>query len=243
MPVGDNYADRGFLYPCEILIFGNFLIESMNRNLYFFGIIFLGLSIILTFFQSLIQFQVGNRIFSLPSFIPWFILVILVSLIWTIILLKYYHFKKYRSAFILGIITTGAALCFYFLVYLMLKGNRPGTYNALIFLAFLGTGILYSLSLIFSGAGKRPWLKAAGVFGLMIDLALIAVMIWSMILIDVQSYVAIGKLNQWISLAGALLPVLYLFNFLSEIKQLKVENRNPSVLISRLRQLKTWFTL
>jgi len=136
--------------------------------------------------------------------------------------MKYYHYKKYWSAFFLVIITTVAALNFYFIFYMMLTGKKVGSYYNYSFLIYYGSGVLYSLSLIFSNAGKRPWLKAVGILGLLIDLILISIMIWILNLQNVQLYGKIDRYGTWISLAGPILLFMYIMNFLSESGALQV---------------------
>lgn len=193
----------------------------MNRNLYFYGIFFLGWEIFMTLIQTIIQLQIGPRIFTLPSFIPWFSFIIIISLIWIIILLKYYHYKKYWYAFTLLIIATTAALYFYFIFYMMLKGKKVGGYYNSSYFLYHATGVVYSLSLILSSAGKKPWLKAAGILALIIDLFLISIMIWFLNLQNVQIYGKIDRYVTWISFAGPILLFMYIMNFVGESAALK----------------------
>jgi hypothetical protein len=194
----------------------------MKRNIYFIGIFFLSWEILISLIQSLFQLQIGPGIFTLPSFIPWFVLLNLVSLVWIIILIKYYHHKKYRSAFALAIITTVAALYFYFTFMMMLTtGMKTGDYYKYSYFTYHGTGVLYSLSLIFSRAADRRWLRAAGFLGLITDLLLIILMIGLLNVQNVQLYAKIERSGVWISFAGPVLLFMYIMNFLRESEELK----------------------
>jgi predicted peptidase len=77
---------------------------------------------------------------------------------------------------------------------------------------------------MFSKASKRPWLKAAGIYTLIIGLVLLSTIIWSMHSQDVQKNITLEKIHQWTSLVSCLIPFLYIMNFLRELKLTKSEN-------------------
>jgi hypothetical protein len=106
------------------------------------------------------------------------------------------------------------------------------------FLFSLGALILYALSLTFSNIRKRFWLKLAGVCALGICLVLIsAVVIGHMYPKDVRIMTILGKIVPWVPIAGSLLNVLFIINFLGEISTLKAENTN----IPRQKSLENLF--
>ncbi|MCK5700377.1 MAG: peptidase [Cyclobacteriaceae bacterium] len=179
----------------------------------------------MAFFQSLAQFKLGLRNFIQQSYITWFVLFGIVNLILIIILLKYFHNKKYRFTFTTGFIAGIAFICHIALVSYAIMTGELHRYSDVTYFAYLGTSMLYALSLVFSDAGKRPWLKTAGAFGFIIDLGLLSLMIWSMNLIDVQMINTVQEFNKWSALASPILPILYIMNFSSELRQLQEDNK------------------
>lgn len=209
----------------------------MKKNLYFFGIFFLGLLVASALFQSLIYFQLGSQVPTLQSFLGWIVLIVIINLVVLFVLLKYYHYKKYWFTFSTGIIFTIAGLCYFIILYIILAIGELGDYFTIAFLITLGTGLLYYISLLFSRAGKRPWLKTTGIFGFIFMDILLLAFIWSLNSQDSQIKVTLDKILNWASLAGGILiPILYIMNFLSESRVLKPDYENRR-LQNRLKDL------
>jgi hypothetical protein len=203
----------------------------MNKNLYILLIAFLGLSAAAIIATSIIKFQIGAEIYALHSFVAWFLVLHVTGVIGSILLLKYYYYRGYRFAFFTAIIAVIANfsvaavfLLSYSFITLSLAGLR--SYNMPAFLFSLGAFILYALSLVFSNTRKRFWLKLAGVCALGICLVLISAVIGHMYPKDVRIMTILGKIVQWVPIAGSLLNVLFIINFLGEISTLKAENIN-----------------
>ena len=195
----------------------------MNRNFYILGIFFTGLLFLNGLLQSFFYFQLGSRIFSFESFMPWFFVVNFISLFWILILLKYYHHKSYWFTFSTGALAAIASLCHTFVFYNLLEARELINYLPITFLITQGTGLLYGISLIFSEAGERPWLKFAGVFIFFLELFLLTTFVWAMQSGDVLGNTNVEKYQQWASLVGNILPLLFIMNFWSELKEEKAE--------------------
>lgn len=208
---------------------------SINRNFYFFGIFFLGLSSIMTLFESVIRFKLGPQLFTLQSFLFWFALLTIVNLIWSIILLIYCYYKKYKTTFSLAIPFTIAALCLSVIIVITLASKKEVSFYYPTYLVFTGTAILFALSLIFSKAGERSWLRATGIFSFIIYLILMSILIGSKFFDYNQIAGEVEKLAQWLSLAASILPVLFIMNFLSELRIVKVNYENR-ILQRRLKE-------
>jgi hypothetical protein len=157
----------------------------------------------------------------------------IIFLIGSLVVLKYYHDKKYWIAYTTGIISTLTILYFYILIYSIIVGRIAGSYYASTYLIALGTAIPYEISLIFSKTGKRPWLKTAGIFGFIFELILISTFIGYMNAQDVDIKDTMEDIHKWTSLAGILIPLLFIMNFWSELRILKADN------VRRTRQ-ETW---
>jgi pimeloyl-ACP methyl ester carboxylesterase len=199
----------------------------MNRSFYSLAIFFTGLSIFATLFYSIMYFQLESQVFTLQSFPLWYAYATLISLISSVMILRYYHYKKYKFTFWIGLIFVGASILQFIVVYTLLNGVRTlGVYYTHVLITVLVASIVYGGSLIFSIAGIRPWLKAAGILACVIGLTLLATIIWSISPEDAQRNVTAQTISQWVLLAGVLIPVLFIMNFLDERKILRKENVN-----------------
>lgn len=192
----------------------------MNKNLYTFGIFFLGLVVVCGLIQSLISFEIGKGIYTLDSIVIWIIGVDIISIVGSIFLLKYFHYRKYWFAFYASLVALITTLCYLFVICSILISRQLADYYKPVAVIFLCAQIIYSISLIFSGNRKSFWLKIAGVYSLAIGIVFLSAIIWSA---SVQHDIS-EKITQWTSLAANLIPVLLIMHFTTEIKLLKSEN-------------------
>jgi hypothetical protein len=95
-------------------------------------------------------------------------------------------------------------------------------------LVYLCAIIGYSLTLIFSNTRKRPWVKLAGICGLLIGLVLLSAYIGSINPKNVHINNILEKIVPWSQMIGALINVFFIMNFLDEIRALKAENTHTS---------------
>ncbi len=197
---------------------------SINRSFYILSIFFAVILTALTFFESMVRFQLGPQTFGLDSYPTWFLVVSAVMLVTSLFLLVYYNHKKYNLTFYTGLIDLIVTICFGIVIYSILTGGVLRDYYIPAFGAMIVTGIVYGGSLFFSATGKRPWLKTAGLFIFLFKLILAAVFIWGMISPDVQRFETTEKIVQWLSFAGSLILIPFILNFLTELKTLKKEN-------------------
>ena len=196
----------------------------MNRSFYNFAIFFSGLILALGLIQSLLRFQLGRTLFTMESFVEWFVFGGLLTLVASFILLKYFHHKKYTATFWTFILSIAASLGFFIVVYALLVARRLENFYALTLYMSSGTAILYALSLIFSEAGKRRWLRLAGVFIFLVHAGIIFLFTWMMSAQDIQLNAAVEKIDHWLSFFASLVPVLFILNFLDEQNKLNEEN-------------------
>jgi len=192
----------------------------MNRNFYLFGIIIMGLYTLADLFQTIIFFRIGYLLYSVQSFANWFIILASTSLIGSVLILIYFYYYQYWSAFRAGIIANIASLCFYIVFYLAFLSSVMGfqTYYLPVMFFSLGASMLFGLSLAFSKTRKKRWLLTGGIYTLIVVISSIVVMIWSMINPELQTQSNSEKINQWLSLAGTLILVPFIILFYNELK-------------------------
>lgn len=188
----------------------------MTRNFYSFGIFFTVVYIAIALFQSVIFFRLGARMYELPSVANWSVFAYLITLIWSLTMLKYYHYKQYHFTFWTLTASIVASIIHFYLFYNLMVTREISIGYVIATLLLEATGILYAVSLIFSGAGKRPWLKAAGIFQFILALAMVLSFIWALVSVSARLNGTIMKIEQWISLTSSLIPALFILNFRSE---------------------------
>jgi len=200
----------------------------MNRNFYIFTILLLGLTTISGLWETMIRFQIGSQIFAKPSFVAWFTGTNIVSLAGSIFLLKYYHYKKYWFTFSAGALATLANVFLAVVIIVVLSTQKPQSLYLPVLFVVLGAGLLYSVSLIFSGSGKMFWLRTAGIITFILSLLLLSTVIWTLTSQNIQNGV-LEKINQWSTLVSSLIPVVFIMNFVNEISALKEKNTHAPV--------------
>jgi hypothetical protein len=187
----------------------------MNRDFYSFGIFFLTLYVIAALFQSMIFFQIGYQMLSLPSFATWALVLITTSLVGSLLMLNYFYHQGYKFAFITGVIAVFAGFCQSILpwLHLLLMLKQLESYHALAGVFSLSAGLLFAISLVFSSAGKNPYLKTMGIF--------ILIMVgFSVYLMNLSSPAQsqlpnsiITQLGQWLTFVSSFesVPLIMLF--------------------------------
>jgi len=203
--------------------------KAMTKTLYTIGILFLGLTLASGLLQGIIYLWLGPQIFFLKPFLPWFFTVSFISLIGLLFILKYYYYKRFWFTFYMAMAYIVANLCLSTIFSCMLlTGKSVGFYTPTYTFTLLA-GAVYGISLLISTAGKRSWLKAAGMFILIISLILISISLSNIFFPNVQRNSTLEKISQWIPLINSLLPALYMMNFLRELRALKQESTPTTI--------------
>jgi hypothetical protein len=198
----------------------------MNKILYIILIIFLGLAIASGLWSFIFGFQMGSEIYKLEPFVLWFLVGNIAAFIGSILLLKYYYDQNYRFAFFTGIIAVITNLVYDTVAYIGLTSGELGSYRLPAVLLYLCAIVVYAASLTFSNTRKRPWLKLAGICGLVIGLVLVSVLIERTYTKDARIVSVLGKITQWSPIAMYLVNVMFIMNFVVEIRTSETENAN-----------------
>lgn len=191
------------------------------------------------FVLSVVHFNIGDRVYSLPTFLVWFIVLVIINLAAIYVMLKYFHHKKYSVTFTLGLVYAALSVCHYIVVLTMMTARLLEGFFRYTYPLVLISALLYALSLIFSIAGRRPWLRAAGVFVFVLGSIQLLSFILNMNTENIQVIMALQNVRPWDILASSLLPIPYIMNFLSEKR--KLENSNGNIMQSYV--LKGFFVI
>lgn len=196
----------------------------MSKNFYFFAIFFIALAVAGGLLHNLIALQLAGQIYGQEAFVPSFLTQNVIYLLGSFFILKYYHYRKYWFTFSTAGMHVTAFLCFSVVVYRILEARATDTYYIPAFLLFISVGILYALGLMFSNAGKRFWLKTAGAAFLVIELILLSTLILYLKTHANEVKGMIEKVQGWTSVFASLAPILFIMNFLDELKTNKEES-------------------
>lgn len=202
----------------------------MNPKMYYLGIFLVGLGMAMAVFQDLIYLLSGQSIYMIPYSNFWLVLYIILYLVFTFVILKYYQHKKYWFAFYSFIVASIVTFYHSILLFSLLIGIDVSSFYITSILLVLGTSLLYSLSLVFSRAATRPWLKFLGVLSSIIFLILIPMLIIGKD--DPQFMLSKGNLHEiyiWISTCASFLPAFYIMNFRNELKAFDVESYKTTI--------------
>jgi poly(3-hydroxybutyrate) depolymerase len=199
----------------------------MTKRFYSYAVFFTALQFIVGLFHAIMYFRLGAALFDLPSVSNWFIFTWIISVIWSLILLKYYQAKQYRSTFRIMAISIVASAFQAIHFYDILRTREMTIYYMISILGVLIAGLAYGLILTFSNAGERPWLKRAGIFQIFVHLAFLASAIWALTSIGVSLNGTIEKIEQWASLVASIAPVFFMMNFVHE--RTTAKNEEPSL--------------
>jgi len=201
----------------------------MNRGRYIFAIFFLTLGLASSVFQSHLYLQLYSQLLIQKSFNNWFLVTCIVGLVGSLFLLKYFHFKKYGYAFMLGMVATVATVCQFIVLYAILVARTlEAFYLPIVYLTIIATMVL-GASLIFSEAGKKPWLKVAGIFILIFGVVLVSAGTADLLAQDLNTKVTLQNILKWASVGYPLSSVFFLGNFVSEVRSLKHESGTEKI--------------
>jgi hypothetical protein len=198
----------------------------MNKILYIILIVFLSLTTTAEIWTFIFAFHLGPEIYKLESYVSWFLIGSITAFIGSILLLKYYYDQNYRLAFITGIIAVIANFIYTTAFYIGLTSGELTSYLMPVLLLYLCTIVVYAASLIFSNTRIRPWLMLAGIFGLVIGLMVIFALVGGMYSKNASLISMLGKVTRWTPVAGQVINVMFIMNFVSEIRTLRTENAN-----------------
>ncbi len=196
----------------------------MTRSFYSFALFFAVLHIGVAILKSILFFILGLRAGELSLLGGFLAFDFLVSLVWSLILLKYFHYKGYR--FTTGTMTVAIILS---IIVLFLQRNVLSTKQfsdpyIVAILASLISGIVYAGSLIVSRASERPWLRVAGIMLLLQGLILLPSIILALNSTTFMPGGSLAKVEQWAALPAILAHAFFVLNFAHEKASAKDSN-------------------
>ena len=193
----------------------------MNRSHYIFAILFLGLGLVGSLFQSWLYWQLDSQLLTRESFSNWFLLTSIIGLIGSLFLLKYYRFKKYGFTFKAAAVVTVTTVCQFIVLYSILVARKLQAFYLPVAYLVIISAMVYGVSLIFSEAGKRPWQKIAGIFILILGAVLVSAGTADLLIEDVSTKIILQKILKWASIGYPLISIFFIGNFFDEMNSRK----------------------
>ena len=201
----------------------------MNKKSYLFGIYFLGLTVASGLFSSFIHFQLGSQMRTLESLKDYLLVMNVISLLASMVVLKYFHYKNYRFALIAGVLYVLATFSSVAIFYAMSSLMQLMKYYLPSIIITIPSGVIYGTSLIFSNTRERFWLRIAGIFTFIINAVLLSSIVLWIYSPEIQTNGTLERIIQWTSLANSLIPVWFIMNFLIELRSIKVKETHESI--------------
>ena len=208
----------------------------MDRDFYFFGKSFLGLSAFCALLQAILFFFVGSGVHAVNSFPTWFLVATFVNVASSLYLLKYLFHKGYLGPFAAAIVVVISALFYAVVVFsinLLIDYYLPAAYMV------TGSGTIYAFTLLFSDARKRVWLKSVGLVLLATSTLYIVIFVLMRDSPNISSDGVVLTISQWASLITSFIPVGYIMNFRDEEKAIQ----DDSVIITSSKAADTFLAI
>lgn len=183
------------------------------------AIFFLGLSMVMGLFQSLLYLNVGPDLLTQSSFANYFLAANLISFVGTAYLLRLYYIRQFQIAFVTGLIAFFTAFLRVVLLYCLLVPLTRAfeRFYPLILVLDLGASLVAASSLMFSRAGKNGWLKAAGMLGFLLTSSALALVVWSMLAHGGRSTPTLESGQLVLSFLASLQPLLFIGYFWQQL--------------------------
>jgi hypothetical protein len=188
----------------------------MHKQFYNFVNFLLGLLTFCALLNSLLLIW-HPLIVQSSEYMTWFIVTSLLSIATTVFMVRYYYYKRFMPVFAGAGLSVLAHLCFFLLVVILwvTRDMRLIAYYRLLQIIFVGSTILYAISLSFSAAGKRFWLKFVGLYGLLVGLPIVFIMTYGQ---PAAQHIQLNTMLPWLLVVGSLTPVPFILNFIAELK-------------------------
>ncbi|WP_209405435.1 dienelactone hydrolase family protein [Pseudozobellia sp. WGM2] len=206
-------------------------IGQLNRTFYLLATFFLSVSVILNFCLSIALTQGGIITKYLESYPIWLLTSGAIYFTGLFCLVFYYFHKKYYVAFLATILLGLASFWFLVVNYFMLTEQRLEGRFISAYIIVLLSFLLFGISLLFSKAREKYWLKVAGIFIFLIGIALTITFIWSLNLKDFDLRRSLDEVHGIILVFLWLTPLPFILNFNDELKDVEEQKIGPSPIL------------
>jgi hypothetical protein len=197
----------------------------MARQLYFFAIFLFVILILQEVLITSIVMIVGPRVYTLGSFIQYFILVSATQACCGVVVLRYCYTQQYMWPFRVGWLCVITLSIHTAVVYEILVNQNLESWYYYSYGAVSAANLLLGVSLVVSKSREHFWLKWIGIASICVDMAQIVLLIWYTVFADFQMKAMLSEINIVISWLMVAISGLWIMHFASEVKADKGFNR------------------
>ncbi|SEJ84468.1 Alpha/beta hydrolase family protein [Dyadobacter sp. SG02] len=217
--------------------------KPLSKEFYSFTIFFLSILCIISLIQSVALVMIGSQMAGLGSFNSWIWLVLGVLAVTNVALIRYFWHNGYNLAAIACVVSCVAVFCQYTLILdRELRVFYQQHYHAVASVIF-GTGVLWGLSLVFTKAREKRWLRLCGILTVCITL-LLALIFWLYFQTgEGSTKLLIDKTSRWVSLLALSEQICLIIHFRLEEKRLAVTDNAPAQTMPALIKLAAFLGL
>ncbi|MBO9613428.1 MAG: dienelactone hydrolase family protein [Dyadobacter sp.] len=217
--------------------------KPLSKDFYSFIIFFLSILIIISVIQSVALLVIGSALMGLESFNTWIWLALGVIAVTNGAAIRYLRHNGYRLAAVACLVSVLAVFFHYALILNReLRVFYQEHYHAVAFTLF-GTAALWGLSLIFTKAGEKRWLRLGGILTVFVSLLQAVIFFLYFQVGEGSTKLLLDKASRWVALFGILAPVCFVVHFRQEDKRLTVSDNKPAQTLPALIKLAAFLGL
>ncbi len=197
-----------------------------SKNLHFFTLFFLVLSLVGNLFQTTLFFIIDNQVYFQGASFGWFAVWLGVNCIAGLFVINFFRIIKYKVVFVLGgiaLLTEVVHYFFFFGVVLLLNRQLEQHYFVTLAISIVAR-VVYACGLVFSQSGLLRWLRFFGLAILFESLCTIGIA--ALTLFGNQLPATLILFNQIIALIGCLTTVPLIVHFYNELRAVAVDQEN-----------------
>lgn len=156
---------------------------------------------------------------SLPdSNVLWSLVCVdfVLTVLWSLLLLKYYQYKTYRATFWLMLLYIITLMIQFGSLYNFIITRELTYYYIYSSVLAILQGLTYAISLIVSEARQRQWLKIAGIYYVLIEIVSMISFLWAVNSVSARLNGTIAVIEQSTSLLRCFGPLFFIINFYRE---------------------------
>jgi hypothetical protein len=207
--------------------------EFFQSAIFAFWLLFIAAMI-----HSIQYILMGSEVFLFDEFLFWFIVVHFLNISAAVFLLSYFRLRSFTFSFWSGLASILASTLLSLTFYFVAIEKKPLTMYLPLLIISLIAGIVYSISLIVSPTGKKPLLKATGIFLLGLSTVIICLLLIGTFSPAYPGHRVLSMIERWLGLFGNFTTLLILFNFHDELKASKISDPD----VSFFGPLKGWLS-
>lgn len=211
--------------------------KPLSKDFYSFIIFFVSILCIVSLIQAVALVCIGSALASLESFNTWVWLILAVITVTDGVMIRYLLHHGYR----LAAVACGLSWVAVIIQYMLIVNREWRTfyqehYHAVASMIF-GTAILWGLSLAFTKAKEKKWLRISGMLTILFSF-LLAILFFLYFQTD-EGYtkLSIDKASRWVSLLAIIPTACIAFHFYRENERLAFGDNAPARTIPALVQL------